>query len=85
MFQKLITLLAPVLVFLGLLALLIIAWYIALPLLLLFFIVSWFRAQQIRKNWENLFHTSAQTKQNNHRRKVTDENIIDADYEELDS
>ncbi len=85
MLQRIIALAAPVLVFFGLLALLIIAWYVALPLLAVFLVVSWLRAREIRKSWEALFNAPHPAGSTGHRKKIADENIIDADYEELDS
>ncbi len=82
MFQKFILLLIPPLVFLGLLALLVIVWYIALPLLVILFVISWFRARQIRKVWEQ-FYNSAMSQTARSRRVRKNDDIIDADYEEI--
>ena len=82
MLQKFILLLIPPLVFLGLLALLVMVWYVALPLLVLLFVISWFRARQIRKAWEQFYGSAMAQPVRAKRVKKTDD-IIDADYEEI--
>ena len=82
MLQKFILLLIPPLVFLGLLALLVMVWYVALPLLVVLFVISWFRARQIRKAWEQ-FYGSAMVQPVRAKRVKKNDDIIDADYEEI--
>ena len=71
MLQKFILLLIPPLV-----------WYIALPLLVILFVISWFRARQIRKAWEQ-FYGSAMSQPHRPKRVKKNDDIIDADYEEI--
>lgn len=85
MLHKFFLLLLPPLVFLGFLALLIMVWYIALPLLIVLFVASWWRARQIRRVWEKFYTEAMQAPMHARRahKKVANETIIDADYEEV--
>lgn len=70
----------------GMLALLVIVWYIALPLLIVLFILSWIRARQIRHTWEQFYASAFQSSRGQTSRfsRVNDDNIIeDTDYEEV--
>ncbi len=77
MLRKIALFLLPFLVFLGMLSLLIMVWYVALPILIVLFIISWIRSRQIQKIWMR-FYSSPAGKQ-----RKKDENIIDAVYEEI--
>ncbi len=82
MLQKFILLMIPPLVCLGIFAWLMMRWFIALPLLVVLFAVSWSRARQIRKTWEQFYQSATERPVRAKRVKKTDD-IIDADYEEI--
>ena len=77
MLRKIALFLLPFLVFLGMLSLLIMVWYVALPILIVLFIISWIRARQIQKIWMRFYSSPAR------KQRKKDENIIDAVYEEI--
>lgn len=84
MLQRLAVFLFLTLFLIGLMALIAIAWYIALPILVILIGISWIRAMQLRRAWDKLYKQAArQEKQAAKAKKIMDDNIIDVDYEEI--
>lgn len=59
-------------------------WWLILPILLVLFAFATYRIYQIRKTWNDLIK---QSQKDNAKRKsfkkVSDENVIDVEYEEI--
>lgn len=81
MLQRIIMLFFSILMFVFFISMLILMWYVTLPILCGLFIFAWWKLRQMRKLWQKAF---AQT-QNESTQKppVEHSEIIDAEYTEL--
>ena len=58
-------------------------WWLILPILLVLFGVTVFRIYQIRKTWNDLIKQSQKDNAKKSFKKVSDDNVIDVEYEEI--
>ncbi len=84
MFQRFLTYFIYALVFVGALYLAFFIWWLFLPFFLILLLVVTWRVIQARRMWNALLKQAASGSQKSHRvHKVADDNVIDADYEEV--
>ncbi|MBO5997025.1 MAG: hypothetical protein J6P93_00655 [Alphaproteobacteria bacterium] len=61
-------------------------WWLFLPVFIVMFLLGAWHMYRVRKMWNDILkQAQAGQKVHKHYRKVTDDNIIDVDYEEIRS
>ena len=63
--------------------LLLFLWWLILPFLLVLFALTAFRIYQVRKTWNDLIKQSKNQAKQKSFKKVSDDNVIDVEYEEI--
>ena len=84
MLQRIMIFFVSASLFAFLIALLVLMWYVALPVMLILFAIIWWRTRQIRKIWEKVFvqmHTAAHSGEK--KKPVIPPDVIEAEYTKL--
>ena len=58
-------------------------WWLILPLLFALLVMTAFRIYQVRKTWNDLIKQSKSNARQKSFKKVSDDNVIDVEYEEI--
>ena len=58
-------------------------WWLILPVLLVLFALTAWRVYQVRKTWNELIKQSKDSAKQKSFKKVSDDNVIDVEYEEI--
>lgn len=84
MLQKFLTYFFSIIALFAMIYLVFFIWWLFLPFFLVLLGFTMWRVHQARKMWNDLLKQSQNTqKTHTHYRKVTDDNVIDVDYEEI--
>ena len=86
MLQKIFTYIAYAFSLAVMLYLLVVIWWLFLPLFIVLFAFAAWRMYQTRKLWNTLLKQAQDGKKvHKHYRKIEDDNVIDVEYEEIKS
>ena len=83
MLQRIMMLLFSVLIGVFFLSMLVLMWYIALPLLVVLFVMTWRKIRKMRKLWQKAFCQTSQDTSRHEKQHIEHSEIIDAEYTEL--